>query len=101
MTSLVTGRTAVAVMAAIELSVMVEMASPIETRQATHAATYKPIRPSLPRPAARDTVEPDNSVTGPTGNRMKPVTSAVALIVATEATQNVTEVAYLTIRSRV
>src|SRR5579875_1302263 len=100
-TSLATTMIATAAIAPIECSVSVEIASPIAPRAAIAAATYKVTNSSRTSPAASGTVVPDSSVTGPTGNRATPVSSAAAVTTNVAARPKVTIAAYLAASSRV
>ena len=100
-TSLVTTRIMAAAMAPMACSVSVEMASPMAPSAAIAAATYNVTNSSRSSPAASETVVPDSSVTGPTGNSTEPAASATAETMNVAHRPNVTITPYLTASSRV
>src|SRR5580704_3775919 len=100
-TSLATTRIMTAAIAPIACSVNVETARPIAPSAAIAAQTYSVTNSTRTSPAPSDTVVPDSSVTGPTGNRITPTISATteAMNVATIA--HTTIARYFTASSRV
>src|SRR6266496_5088116 len=93
-TSLVTTRIMMAAMAPIACSVSVEMASPMAPSAAIAAATYKVTNTSRSSPSGSETVLPDSSVTGPTGNITAPATRATAETMNVALSPNVTIAPY-------
>ena len=88
-------------MAPIACSVNVEIASPIAPTAAVAAQIYSVTSSTRTSPAVSETVVPDSSVTGPTGNRTTPASSATTETANTAATANATIARYFTASSRV
>ena len=88
-------------MAPMACSVRVETASPIAPSDAIAAATYKVTNSSRSRPSGSETVVPDSSVTGPTGNSAAPATRATADTTNVAHNPNVTIAPSFTASSRV